>query len=102
MDIIDTLPELHQANINGISGLGYAEASFDASPVTCRGVVVFDRDTDLSTLLQFNPDEEVLYQGIVYTQTRPLFKTLRVKIRYLSLNERVDPGLTFSASLPQE
>ena len=99
MDVIDTIPQLREARINGIDGLGYAEFSTHISGHTCRGVVLFDSDTDLGTLKNRHPEDTAVFEGILFYNGEEIAETLHVNVVYTSFDEEADPGLTFRAKM---
>ena len=93
---IDILPQLQQARLNGISGVGYAEKWSSISGGAIRGVILFDECTDLSALKDLSPQDPALFRGMVYSDGAVTLETLSVDIRYIALNE-LEPGITFKA-----
>ena len=96
MNALDTLPQLQQARLNGIIGTGYAEKWDNLTGEHIRGVVLFDEETDLTTLKTLDPQEPALFRGMVYSNGVVSLETLLVDIRYIALDE-LEPGITFSA-----
>lgn len=96
MNALDTLPQLQQARLNGISGTGYAEMWNDLSGGLIRGVVLFDETTDLKALKSLDPKEPALFRGMVYSHQKASLETLQVDILYIALDE-LEPGITFKA-----
>ena len=98
MAMIDTMPQLRVARINGITGLGYAEVISQVSENLCRGVVIFDDETDLSQLRTRHSEDDVVFEGILFYNGEEIAETLTVEILYTSFDE-ADPGLTFKGKI---
>ncbi len=97
--MVDLLPELQEASLNGIEGLGYAEVYAHVDESTfCRGVIVFDRDEDLSSLSGVG-SKGAVFTGPVYRGEQVSVETFPVKIIWLSEEMHIDPGATFQAVL---
>ena len=99
MDMIDTIPQLLEARVNNIEGLGYAEVTSNTPEQICRGVVVFDQDSDLHTIKHHHPENKAVFEGVLYYNGEAVFETLLIDIVYISIDEDEDPGLTFKAKL---
>ncbi len=98
MNALDTLPQLQQARLNGISGTGYAEKWESLTGQYVRGVVLFDEKTDLDELRALDPQEPALFRGMVYSNGAVTLETLTVDLRYIALDE-LEPGITFRARM---
>ena len=96
MNALDTLPQLQQARLNGISGTGYAEKWESLTGELIRGVVLFDENTDVQSLRKLDPQKPVLFRGMVYSEGIMTLETLMVNISYIALDE-LEPGVTFRA-----
>ena len=102
MDMIDTMPQLRKAHVNDIEGLGYAEVIATTSEHICRGVVVFDQDTDLRIIKNHHPENKAVFEGVLYRSGGEVFETLMIDILYTSFDEDADPGLTFKGKLARK
>ena len=100
MNMIDTMPQLYEAQVNGVKGLGYAEIEQGLLQTVCKGVVLFDDEDDLATLLTSQVGDKVIFQGMLYQNGEAQYKSFSAEIMYLALDENVDPGLTFRTLLP--
>ena len=101
MNTIDTIPELKKATLNGIEGLGYAEVYQNVRGMECRGVIVFDENTDLTELRDPIVQKNARFEGAVYQDAHCTFESLAVQVVLVSQDEHLEPGVTFKVTVPQ-
>ena len=95
MNLVQTVPELQKASLNGVHGLGYAESIPGANQSSeIRGVVVFDADIDLASVSR-DEQKETLFQGAVYRDGLETIETLPVEIVLIHSDDNMEPGVTF-------
>jgi hypothetical protein len=99
MNVVQTVPELHVASLNGINGLGYAEViSRRETAFECRGVIIFDEDADLAQVEQEWRDGKALFTGMVYHEDREEEVTIPVQIKFITNEGQHEAGATFVAN----
>ncbi len=94
MNLVETIPELKEARLNGLQGVGYAEviAGPDNSEV-CRGVIVFDNHEEVANL----SESQATYEGIVYRKGEVYQEQMTVDVVFFNNDLNQEPGATFVA-----
>lgn len=95
MNLVETIPELRAASLNGIPGLGYAEVIPTMGKLeNRRGVILFDANVDASRL----PTDRAVFEGVVYKDGEEGYEAFSVDILLVQKDEVEEPGVTFIAS----
>ena len=94
MNLVQTLPELKAARLNGLDGVGYAEViSGPGNTEECRGVIVFN-DPEEAAVLEAGQTE---FEGVVYREGEAYRERMPVEIVFLNNDQHHEPGATFVA-----
>ena len=93
MNLVQTLPVLQKASLNGVNGLGYAEAIAGINQTgSIHGVIVFDEDSNLEN---FSERKEMLFEGIVYRDGSEVVESIEVELVLFNRDLNEAPGATF-------
>lgn len=94
MNLVQTLPELKSARLNGVEGVGYAEVFSGAGTgEECRGVIVFDDPVQAARL----SEGQTVFEGIVYRDGVEYRERMTVEIIFINNDLNEEPGATFVA-----
>ncbi len=94
MNLVETIPELKEARLNGLEGVGYAEViTGPGNNEHCRGVIVFDDHEEVADL----SETQAMYEGIVYRNGEVYQERMAVEVVFFNNDNNQDPGATFVA-----